>query len=291
MSLRRGLPPVPAVAVPADKRFRRSDVRPERRRRMHAIWHVARIGAVAGVAASAVALLFHLALTSPWLRVKHIVVRGNDHLSSGEVSALLDGMRDQSVFDVDFDRYRRRLMDSPWVSSVTLRRVLPSTVEVRVAERRPMVVARADNRLYLVDDAGVIIDEYGPRYREFDLPIVDGLLALPLSGGRPVAPERVQLTAALLSALDGRADLRRHLSQIDVSNARDVTVMLDTSPVWLHLGDAGFIERLTNYLELEPTLRDHVQDIDAVDLRFDERVFIKSRGNSSRRPAVVHRAQ
>ena len=34
--------------------------------------------------------------------------------------------------------YRRRLMESPWVADVALRRVLPSTVEVFVSERRPI---------------------------------------------------------------------------------------------------------------------------------------------------------
>jgi cell division septal protein FtsQ len=280
MSARRGLPPVPSVAAPADKRFRRSDVRPERRRRASHVWRLARWATVCLLLAATVVWLSRVVLTSPWLRVRNIVVRGNTHLSSEEVGGLLEGTRDKNVFEVNFDDYRRRVMDSPWVSQVTLWRVLPSTVEVRVAERVPMVVARLGPQLYLVDDAGAIIDEYGPQYREFDLPIVDGLLTAPVAGVRPVSADRVRLTMDLLAAVETRADLKRHLSQVDVSDARDAVVMFDTTPVWLHLGDTRFIERLKMYLELEPTLQDRFRDIDYVDLRFDERVFVKPRVKS-----------
>ena len=33
--------------------------------------------------------------------------------------------------------------------------------------------------MYLVDERGVIIDQYGPQYADLDLPIVDGLSAAP----------------------------------------------------------------------------------------------------------------
>jgi hypothetical protein len=56
-----------------------------------------------------------------------------------------------------------------------LRRSLPSTVEVVIAERTPIGVGRMNGEMYLIDERGVAIDAYGPQYSDFDLPIVDGL--------------------------------------------------------------------------------------------------------------------
>jgi cell division protein FtsQ len=205
-------------------------------------------------------------------------------LSTGQVHALVDGIKGENILRLDVETYRRRLMDSPWVSTVTLSRVLPSTIDVAIVERTPMAVARVGEQLFLVDDAGVIIDEYSAEYRDIDLPIVDGLVSAPGAAGPLVDGARVAVTAAFLSSLDTRPDLRRRLSQVDVSNAHDVVVMFDHDPVWLHLGDSQFPERLSTYLELVPTLGERFLEIDYVDLRFGDRVFVRSRGRVD--PAV-----
>jgi cell division protein FtsQ len=230
-----------------------------------------------------VAIGFWLAdvvLHARMLTVQHVRVRGNVRLSAGEVQALMDGVRGENIFRIDFEAYRQRVLDSPWVASVALSRVLPSTIDVRVTERSPMAVARVGQQLFLVDDAGVIIDEYGAAYRDLDLPIVDGLVSSPGGKGPLVDQERVRVTAAFLEALDARPDLAVRLSQVDVANAHDVAVMFDHEPVWLHLGEERFVERLNRYLELVSTLQERFVDIDYVDLRFGERVFVRSRGRT-----------
>ncbi len=71
----------------------------------------------------------------PGCRIQHISVNGNARLSDGEVRSLSDGIRGTSILTADLTAYRRRLLESPWVADVALRRVLPSTVEVFVSER------------------------------------------------------------------------------------------------------------------------------------------------------------
>lgn len=282
VAIRRGLPATLGVAAPADRRFRRPDARPSRPRRLGlAAWRIGRI-ALAGLLVGAGAVWAARALLqSRVLAVSHVVVHGNKRLSTGEVEALVDGIRGESIVLVDFDRYRKRVMDSPWVADVTLWRVLPSTVEVRVTERVPMAVARSGQQLYLVDRSGAIVDQFGPQYREFDFPVIDGLIGSP-SGARPLVDQaRVRVTGQFLDAMQTRPDLGPRISQVDVSNARDVVVLLDGDSTFLHLGDRRFVERLQTYLELAATLRDKLLVIDYVDLRFDERVFVGSRGRAT----------
>ena len=201
-------------------------------------------------------------------------------MSTQEVEALLHGIRSERILNVDFGAYRKRVMDSPWVADVSIRRVLPSTVVLRVVERVPMAVARLGPQLYLVDSTGAIMDEFSPQYREFDLPIVDGLVAASRSG--PVADAaRVLLTGRFIDALASRPDLRKRVSQVDVSNERDLVAILDNGPEALHLGDARFVERLTTYFEISQTLHEQFSELDYVDLRFDERVYVRPRGRAA----------
>ena len=279
--LRRGLPASAGVAAPGDRRFRRPDVRPGTRRTLGRwIWRACRLSIGLLIALFIGYAAIRTARTSRLLSVSHIVVRGNSRLSTSEVEALIQGIRGENILVANLDQYRRQLLDSPWVARASVRRLLPSTVEVRVVERAPMAITRLDGRLYLVDDAGVIVDEFGPQYREFDLPVVDGLIVGGPTGG-PAAPvvddARAQLTRRFLDALQSAPALRQRVSQIDVSDEHDLVVLLADDPTLVHLGDARFLERLTMYQELAPTLQDHLQSIDYVDMRFDEHVYVKSR--------------
>ncbi len=270
-----------AVRAPADRRFRRAQVKPTRRHRARELlrWRRLRpvlLGLVVLVGAYRAA---DLVLSASVFRVERIVVRGNDHLSTGEVLALVSGLRGQSLLRADLAAYRTRLLDSPWVTDATLRRVLPSTVEILVGERVPIALARIGTRLYLVDDRGVLVDEYGPQYAEFDLPIVDGL-AVGTDGAGTVDRTRVALVARLVAALAAHPDLGRRVSQIDVRDAHDAVVILQGDAALLHLGEDQFVARLQSYVELAPALHQRVPDIDYVDLRFDDRVYVRPGGDS-----------
>jgi cell division protein FtsQ len=222
------------------------------------------LGAAVGLAAGAVRWVS----TSPTFHVQRLTIRGNHRLASHEVMRLLNGMRGQHILAVDLDEWRTELFASPWVADVTMRRVLPATVEIAIAERSPMAIGRQRGQLYLVDVEGGVIDTYGPAYADFDLPVVDGL-------GPGATPEGARAAATLLAALAPEADLMERLSQASVTNPRDVVVILDGDGAQLHLGDRDFVGRIRAYLELAPALRERVPEIDYVDLRFEHRVFVR----------------
>jgi cell division septal protein FtsQ len=268
------------VKAATERNFRRARVKPGRRRgwRSRIGWRLAFRAAAAALVLYAAYRACDLVISASALQVDRIAVRGNVRLSSGEVQALVDDLRGSSILTADLDAYRRRLLESPWVSAVALRRLLPSTVEVFVSERRPIGLCRLGDELYLIDDRGAIIDQFGPQYAEFDLPIVDGLVRPPGHGQPAIDPARAELAARVIDALSTRPDLARRVSQIDVRDIQDAVVLLEDDPARLHLGDERFVERLQGYLDLAPALRDRVLDIDYVDLRFGERVYVKPAG-------------
>jgi cell division protein FtsQ len=268
------------VTAPADKRFLRAQVRPARKRRA---WRT-RVVAAARLTIAAIVLgcagywAASLVFRSGTLQVRRIVVHGSKRVSSSEILPLLDDLRGQNVLRADLDEHRRRLLASPWVSEAVLRRRLPSTIEVLIAERRPIGIARLQQNLYLIDEQGTVIEAYGPKHAELDLPIIDGLAAT-LSGKRIVVDERrLTLAVQLLRALRTRPDLVRRVSQIDVKDPRDAVVILDDDTALLRLGDNQFAERLQAYLDLAPALRERVPTIDYVDLRFGELVYVGTTG-------------
>lgn len=274
---------MPPVTAPADKRFRRAHVKPGRRSRFGS-------GAAMTIARALVVIAIvcyggwrgrALVLGASVLTVTSIEVQGNGRLSNGEVRGLVDGLVGQHLLGLGLDRWRDRVLSQPWVADATFRRILPGTIAITIRERRPMAIARIASRLYLVDATGVVIDEYGPTYADIDLPIVDGLGSVPSRGGPAVDEGRAQLTGRLLAALATRPDLAARVSLIDVTDVRNAVVMLDGDTTVLRLGDRDFVERIQSYVDLAEALHERVVDIDYVDLRFDERLYV--------RPAALRR--
>jgi cell division protein FtsQ len=266
---------LPAAAT--DKRFKRAHVKPSRKRSAasrHA-WLAARLLVLALLLGYATYQGAALIAASPSLQIGHLQVRGHERLSTGEVLALVEGLRGQNILAVALDEWQQKLLSSPWVESATIRRVLPSTVEITVSERRPMGIGRIGMAMYLIDSNGVIIDEYGPAYADIDLPIIDGLAASPQDGGSIVDVARAEFAAAAIGALAARPEILKQVSQLDVANLHDAVIILDGDSALLHVGDADFAARVQQYLDLAPALRERVAAIDYVDLRFDERMYVR----------------
>ena len=266
----RGLPTT-------DKRFRRAHVKPSRKRSPATkyVWRATKFFATALVLGYAGYRGATLIAAASSLQIGHMVVRGQSRLSTGEVLALVEGLRGQNILAADLDAWQEKLLASPWVESATIRRVLPSTVEISVHERRPMGIGRLNASMYLVDRGGVIIDEYGPVYADIDLPIIDGIGAAPHQGGSIVDIARAEFATRVVAALSTRPELAKRVSQIDVSDLHDAVVILDGDPALLRLGDTDFVARLQQYVDLAPALHERLAGIDYVDLRFDERLYVR----------------
>jgi len=93
---------------------------------------------------------------------------------------------------------------------------------------------------------------------------------------------RAALAGRLLSELSARPDLSKRVSQIDVSDAHDAVVLLENDTVLVRVGEDHFANRLQAYLDLAGALRERIQDIDYVDLRFDDRVYVRPRESVSK---------
>jgi cell division protein FtsQ len=277
------------VTAPADRRFRRAHLKPSRKRsgllsnRPRAAIVVVVVGLALYSAHRAIAVVSGLDV----FRVNQIKVHGNHRLSNGEVLAMLDSLRGRSVLTIDLGEWRQALLNSPWVADASLRTTLPSTIDVAILERAPLGIGRINGSLYVVDDRGAVIDEYGPGYADLDLPIIDGLSGeTNTPAGDASDVYRALLARRLLDALRVR-NMVSQISQIDVSDSRNAVVLLEGDPTLIRLGNERFVERLQSYHEIAPALHDQVPQIDYVDLRFDERVYVRpARGRHTPAPGI-----
>ena len=269
------------VKAPTERNFRRAKVKPGRRRapRRFISWKAIRVIVTVMVVAYGGYRGFSLVVNARVLEGSKIDVHGNVRLSSGEIAELARGLYGHNILTADLVAQRRELLESPWIADAALRRVLPSTIEIYVSERRPFGISRIGGQLYLIDPSGVVIDEFGPQYAEFDLPIIDGLVRGPKNAKSQIDATRARFAARVIDALAGHP-LAERVSQVDVTDVRNAIVTLDDDPAQLYVGDERFRERLQSYVEVASAFRERFPEIDYVDLRFEERVYVRPRGGT-----------
>ena len=103
-----------------------------------------------------------------------------------------------------------------------------------------------------------MIDTYGPRYAELDLPIIDGLATK--TGASDTDSDRGELAARVIQALKTKPAVARRLSQVDVTDQHNAAVILNGEQAVIYVGDDRFLPRIESYLDLASALRARVAD-------------------------------
>ena len=101
---------------------------------------------------------------------------------------------------------------------------------------------------------------------------------------------RAGLAARVIAQLKPKPEVLRRLSQIDVSDAHNAAVILAGDPAVIYVGEDQFLPRLQSYVELAAALRERVPEIDSVDLRFDDRIYVRPRAKRAGGPGRAGRA-
>jgi len=76
-------------------------------------------------------------LTTPYFRIKEIVVEGNNRLSSNQILEWANIPLERSIFRVDIKEVTQRISSKSQIKEVEIRRVLPAKILILVKERLP----------------------------------------------------------------------------------------------------------------------------------------------------------
>jgi cell division protein FtsQ len=189
-------------------------------------------------------------------------IRVSGNLETSEIDIFdrvgLDGWTSLVGFDVE--EARERIATLPWVESTTVRKIYPSTLEVKVVEKVPFAVWQQGSLLSLVERNGAVIAPLvGTRHAS--LPLVVGA-----GGAEPAAsflsvvasyPELASRVLGYVRVADRRWDLRM---------ANGITVKLP---------EFGAARALTDLVELDRIHQILERDIESLDMRFGDRLVVK----------------
>jgi cell division protein FtsQ len=241
---RRAPPPAPAEARAARRRSWRRSLGFALAVAFPSIFGVGALGALVYAADLAADYLDE----SSGFRVERIEVAGNERLTREEVLSRAGLVPGSSIFDVDIQEARRRLLLDPWIVRAFVEKKMPATVLVRLVERRPIAILSGDRALHLVgEDAAVIAP-----VRTADVPDLPVLTGFDLDRRRtdPVGLREELETAVDLLRLVDEVGMpgRRTIAELHLS-VRGGFDLIAGDGLVVHLGQGPYRPKLRRLSE------------------------------------------
>ena len=204
---------------------------------------VRKLGSLKGIAVSALFLLattcilvcvgfvflwaYDWATTSSIFVTRHVDVSGNVRLSREMVLHYAGVREGDNSLAVSIGDIERRLRETPWVESVSVKRFLPDRFVIRVQERMPSFWVRRDGVLYYANERGQAIAQVES----------ENFLSLPtlvLEEGMDAAPE--WLNQLMHDLQGGGLPLEvGSIAEISVSRAKGAEIWLEDRSLCLTL--------------------------------------------------------
>jgi len=235
---------------------------------------------------TAAVFAYQFATSSPAVLLKkpeQIAIAGNHVVNREALLKIFVRDANHSVLQVPLDTRREEIEQIPWVESASVQRVLPNHIRVQITERTPIAFLRTGAELALIDAYGVILDR--PQDQDYQFPIVSGVgESLP----REERERRMRIYQQFLADIDTvRAESSYHVSEIDLSNPKDLRAVMAGFPganvsqaVTIHFGQGDFTGKYRMLVENFAQWQANAGCVQSVDLQFSRQVVLNPDANA-----------
>jgi len=166
-------------------------------------------------------------LENPDYQLSRIEVQTDGTLQRDQILKMVDVQEGENIFHVNLARVHDRLQQLPQVDEVQVVRKLPSEIDIKIVERKPVAWITGEKQIadpfasdaaFLVDARGVLMKEKKLLPEYLGLPLISGCASESLEAGKVVESFEAKAALELLS-LSTRSFMqtRFQIREIDVS--------------------------------------------------------------------------
>ncbi len=197
--------------------------------------------------------------------IKKLVFTGNKHLTTDELRALINLHGNDSLITLTGNDISHRLLKSPWIRSVNVRKQFPDTLSLSINEVVPFALLDMNGHLFIIDEKGKLLEELKNNPIPF----------LPVITGNPFKEKEGFSEAINLAKTMNDMGLASERDQIEIviSKPQELTAIIDG--VVLKIGSGEYRAKLERLLDIEEEVKKRNIPIDYIDLRFANRVVLK----------------
>lgn len=199
------------------------------------------------------------------LPIKHVVFTGNKHLTDDELKVLTGVNANDSLITISNKKVSLRLLKSPWIKSISVRKQFPGTLSLVIEEAVSFALLDMNSHLFLIDEKGKLLEELKG----------DSIPFLPVITGDPFREKEEFSEALNLARLMNDKGFSPGRDHIDIfaRKPHELTVTIDGTVV--KMGSGMLEEKLKRLIELEDEIKNRGIPVDYIDLRFAGKAIVK----------------
>jgi len=192
------------------------------------------------------------------LNVKTVRLVNSPQYGKAKVKQLLTYFRG-NILSLSLDHLKRKLININEVKDVSITRILPSTVEIRFALRKPAFQVYLNKRYHLIDMEGVSL--YTRQRPRAGLMTIKGVKKQELEAIIPYFGELIKIKGSL--------------EYIGYKQPYGVMVKLKGMEEKFYPGEQNYAEKINYFLKVKKLLALNKHRIKKVDLRFANRFYLE----------------
>ena len=219
---------------------------------------------------------FLILTTSSQFAVNEITIAGNQSLGQNQLHKMTDHISGQNIFTLDLEDVTNALVKHTWIRSVSARKVYPQKLEIGISERRPYSRIQLD-KVYVMDNYGVLLDQDRPRYRKLPL-IVQRNNDIDPELGHNIVGEGVIRSLKTMHYFNRLSFFRNNpLIRAEIDDQSRITFFTRKNNLKIFMTLNRTAESFKNFMIMLETLDRTIDEIEHIDLSFKNQVVIKHR--------------
>ncbi len=161
------------------------------------------------------AIVAYAILSSPMFAIGKVVVEGNRTLTVPEICRLAEIQAPVNIFTVDTGAIKNRLEHDLRIEKVSVRRIFPAELLIKVQERQPMAVIKADYGYVDISENGYILHAYN-SLPNAKYPMITGIIVNDKYIGDKLSTPALDKVMQFFSDLSASSLAR--ISEINIAN-------------------------------------------------------------------------
>mgnify|MGYP001221914872 CR=1 FL=1 len=226
---------------------------------------------LAGVVIYLLYASYNFLTSDPRFQITDVTFSGNHALLENQLLEWLGQVHGGNLFAYDLSRASERLAEHPWVLSASVQRKFPQKIQIELTERVPYARIKFE-KVFLMDNFGVILSEEKPEYRNLPLIVQPGVKPENFSGERVIQSLKTMHYFNKLSFFEKNpldtAELKGHSRIIFFTRNRDLQIQMSMETL---------TEGFKKFMNVLDTLEDDAVKIQMIDLSFKDQVVVRDR--------------
>jgi cell division protein FtsQ len=226
---------------------------------------------LAGVVIYLLYISYNFMISDPQFQIKDISLSGNRTLPENQLLDWLGPVRGENLFTYDLSKASERLAEHPWVLSASVQRKFPHGIQIGLTERIPYARVKFE-KIFLMDNFGVILSEETPEYRHLPLIVqsAKGVQVENFSGDKVIQSLKTMHYFNKLPFFENNlldaAELKGNSRIIFSTHNRDLQIQMSVE---------ALTEGFKKFVIILDTLGDDGMKIKMIDLSFKNQVVVR----------------